>query len=322
LPETVIATVVMAGSFGPALALSALPASLAHTFAAARRMFALTDESPAVDEVSEGKAPAFSGMRMKKVSFAYSTVRAKKDDAAADDGAVRPGAATAGGTVRPGGAPDGGYETKAARPGGALGNEVLNGFSMDIPVRGITGLMGKSGSGKSTALKLLMRFWDAGDGHVEMSGADVREIDTAHLRKTQSYMTQETALFSGSLRENLLIARPGATRAEIDAACRKASVAGFISGLPDGLDTSAGELGSRLSEGEKQRIGLARAFLHDSPLILLDEPTSRLDSLNEAVILKALYECSDDRSVVIVSHRRSAMRAADKVIRIAEGRAL
>ncbi|MDR1217547.1 MAG: ABC transporter ATP-binding protein/permease [Oscillospiraceae bacterium] len=312
LPETVIATVVMAGSFGPALALSALPASLAHTFAAARRMFALTDESPAVDEVSEGRAPAFDGMRMKKVRFAYSSAGVKASGAGANGGADRSG-----------GVPDSGkHEAGAVRLGDAPGDDVLNGFSMDIPVRGITGLMGKSGSGKSTALKLLMRFWDAGGGLVEMSGADVREIDTAHLRKTQSYMTQETALFSGSLRENLLIARPGATRAEIDAACRKASVTGFISGLPDGLDTSAGELGNKLSEGEKQRIGLARAFLHDSPLILLDEPTSRLDSLNEAVILKALYECSDDRSVVIVSHRRSAMRAADKVISIAGGKAL
>jgi ABC-type multidrug transport system fused ATPase/permease subunit len=263
-------------------------------------MFALTDESPAVDEVSAGRTPAFGGMRMKKVRFAYpasgAAPGARKADAVADDRVTRPAAA-----------PDG---------------SVLNGFSMDIPVRGITGLMGKSGSGKSTALKLLMRFWDAGGGVVEMSGADIRDVDTAHLRKTQSYMTQETALFSGSLRENLLIANPDASHEEIDDACLKASVTGFISGLPDGLDTSAGELGSRLSEGEKQRIGLARAFLHDSPLILLDEPTSRLDSLNEAVILKSLYECSDERSVVIVSHRNSVMRAADKVIRIAGGREL
>jgi ATP-binding cassette subfamily B protein len=296
LPETVIATVVMAGSFGPALALSALPASLSHTFAAARRMFALTDEAPSVGEVRAGETPAFGGMRMKKVRFAYPKVGVKHAGAATDDGIVRPA-----------GAPTG---------------DVLNGFSMDIPLRGITGLMGRSGSGKSTALKLLMRFWDAAGGVVEMSGADIREVNTAHLRKMQSYMTQETALFSGSLRENLLIAKPGATRAEIDAACRRASVADFIAGLPDGLDTNAGELGGRLSEGEKQRIGLARAFLHDSPLILLDEPTSRLDSLNEAVILKSLYECSDDRSVVIVSHRESAMRAADKVVRISAGRAL
>jgi ATP-binding cassette subfamily B protein len=300
LPETVIATVVMAGSFGPALALSALPASLAHTFAAARRMFALTDEQPVVGEVRAGETPAFDGMRMKNVHFAYSSPGVKASGIGTDGGADHSSGASNSGK----------HEVGTVRLGDAPGGDVLNGFSMDIPARGITGLMGKSGSGKSTALKLLMRFWDAGGGVVEMSGADVREIDTAHLRKTQSYMTQETALFSGSLRENLLIAKPDATRAEIDAACRKASVADFISGLPDGLDTNAGELGSMLSEGEKQRIGLARAFLHDAPLILLDEPTSRLDSLNEAVILKSLYECADDRSIVIVSHRESAMRAA------------
>jgi ATP-binding cassette subfamily C protein len=182
--------------------------------------------------------------------------------------------------------------------------------------------MGESGSGKSTALKLLMRFWDADRGVVGLSGEDVRGVDTAHLRRTQSYMTQETALFPGSLRENLLIAKPDATDEELKSACRKASALDFILALPDGFETQAGELGGRLSEGEKQRVGLARAFLHDAPLILLDEPTSRLDSLNEAVILKSLYERADERSVVIVSHRDSAMRAADKVIRVAGGRAL
>ncbi|MDR1042668.1 MAG: ABC transporter ATP-binding protein/permease, partial [Clostridiales Family XIII bacterium] len=180
LPETVIATVVMVGSFGPALALSALPASLAHTFAAARRMFALTDEQPAVGEVSAGRTPAFNGMRMEKVRFAYPSVGAKPAYADADNDAARPGDAPNGGyetgAVRLGDAPGGGRETGAVRLSDAPGGDVLNGFSMDVPARGITGLMGRSGSGKSTALKLLMRFWDVGGGTVEMSGSDIREV--------------------------------------------------------------------------------------------------------------------------------------------------
>jgi ATP-binding cassette subfamily B protein len=284
--DAVIATVAMAGSFGPALALSALPASLAHTFAAARRMFAVMDEAPVVEEVAGGDAPVFAGMSMDEVSFTY------------------PAPAAEGAEAIP-----------------AAGEAALDGFSISIPPRGITGLMGRSGSGKSTALKLLMRFWDADSGRVSMSGVDVRGISTSHMRDTQGYMTQETALFSGSLRENLLIAKPGATQAEIEDACRKASVLGFIEGLPDGFETKAGELGGRLSEGEKQRIGLARALLHDAPMMLLDEPTSRLDSLNEAVILRSLYECAADRSVLLVSHRQSAMRVADKVIRVSGGQA-
>jgi ABC-type multidrug transport system fused ATPase/permease subunit len=299
-----LATVTVMGSFGPVLALSALPASLANTFAAARRMFGLMDETPAVEEVKGGLTPGFENMSMSGVSFSYD---------------------------RPGGEDGRSCSPRVARGGRALfaepqdsrsGASVLRDFSIKIPRLGVTGLMGKSGSGKSTALKLLMRFWDADSGVVGMSGADVRGIETAHLRRTQSYMTQETALFSGSLRENLLIAKPGATQAEIEDACGKASVLDFIRSLPNGFETPAGELGSRLSEGEKQRIGLARAFLSGAPLILLDEPTSRLDSMNEAVILKSLYECAEERSVVVVSHRRSAMRVADRVIKVANGRAL
>jgi ATP-binding cassette subfamily B protein len=322
LPETILATVAVMGSFGPALALSALPASLAHTFAAARRMFALTDETPAVEEVRAGSTPAFDSMRMDGVGFSYwRTEGGGEGPPRGEEGFAARGASGPGGLAGVGSGP-GGSEIGGSSGDGSERDYVLRDFSLDVPERGVMGLMGRSGSGKSTALKLLMRFWDADRGFVGMSGEDIRGVETAHLRRTQSYMTQETTLFSGSLRDNLLIAKPDATQREIEDACRKASSLDFILSLPDGFETKAGELGGRLSEGEKQRIGLARAFLRGAPLILLDEPTSRLDSLNEAVILKSLYESASDRSVVIVSHRKSAMRVADRVIEVADGRAI
>ena len=173
--------------------------------------------------------------------------------------------------------------------------------------------MGKSGSGKSTLLKLFMHFWDVGNGRVEISGRDIAGINTADLRDMESFMTQETHLFHDSIRSNLRIARLDATDAEIEAACRKASIHDFIMGLPQGYDTPVGELGDTLSGGERQRLGLARAFLHDAPFLLLDEPTSNLDSLNEAVILKSLREGQDGKTVLLVSHRQSTMRVADAV---------
>ena len=184
---------------------------------------------------------------------------------------------------------------------------------MEIQEGKITGIVGKSGSGKSTLLKLFMRFWDAENGRVEISGRNIAEINTADLRDMESFMTQETHLFRDSIRSNLRIAKPDATDAEMEAACRKASIHGFIMGLPQGYDTPVGELGDTLSGGERQRLGLARAFLHDAPFLLLDEPTSNLDSLNEAVILKSLREGQDGKTVLLVSHRQSTMRIADMV---------
>ena len=190
---------------------------------------------------------------------------------------------------------------------------ILDGVSLEIPKGKIVGIVGKSGSGKSTLLKLFMRFWDVGNGRVEISGRDIAGINTADLRDMESFMTQETHLFHDSIRSNLRIAKLSATDAEIEAACRKASIHDFIMGLPQGYDTPVGELGDTLSGGERQRLGLARAFLHDAPLLLLDEPTSNLDSLNEAVILKSLWEGQEGKTALLVSHRQSTMRIADTV---------
>ena len=193
------------------------------------------------------------------------------------------------------------------------GEMILDGVSLHVPEGGITGIVGRSGSGKSTLLKLFMRFWKVQGGSVEISGRDVADINTSDLRDMEGFMTQETHLFRDSIRNNLRIAKLDATDEEIENACRKASIHDFIMGLPQGYDTPVGELGDTLSGGERQRLGLARAFLHDAPFLLLDEPTSNLDSLNEAVILKSLCEEQEDRTVVLVSHRQSTMRIADRV---------
>lgn len=191
---------------------------------------------------------------------------------------------------------------------------ILKNFDMCLAPGGITGIHGASGSGKSTALKLLMRFWDVRKGQVSVAGKDVREMPTKTLRHTQSYMTQETHLFHDSIANNIALAKPDATREEIMEAAKKASVHSFIMSLPHGYDTKVGELGDTLSGGEKQRIGIARAFLHDAPMLLLDEPTSNLDALNEGIILKSLRESCKDKTVVLVSHRKSTMNIADTVL--------
>lgn len=203
----------------------------------------------------------------------------------------------------------------------AYGEErILDDFSVEIPVNKIIGINGRSASGKSTLLKLFMRFWQVQHGSVEISGRNVDEINTSNLRDMESFVTQETHLFHDSIRNNLRIAKLDATDKEIKDACKKASVHDFIMSLKDGYDTEVGELGDTLSGGERQRLGLARSFLHDAPFMLLDEPTSNLDSLNEAVILKALYEECRDKSVVLVSHRKSTMGIADTVYSVEHGR--
>ena len=203
----------------------------------------------------------------------------------------------------------------------AYDNEtILNDFSIDIPAGKVTGIIGRSGSGKSTLLKLLMRFWKVQQGEVAVSGRSVEEINTENLRQMESFVTQQTHLFHDSIRNNLRIAKQDATDEELIAACKKASVHDFIMGLPKGYDTEVGELGDTLSGGERQRLGLARAFLHDAPFLLLDEPTSNLDSLNEAVILKALHEGCREKTVVLVSHRKSTMGIADNVYSVEQGR--
>ena len=203
----------------------------------------------------------------------------------------------------------------------AYGDEtILNDVSLEIPKGAVVGVVGRSGSGKSTLLKLFMRFWDVQKGRVALSGADVRSINTASLRDAESFVTQQTHLFHDSIRSNLRVAKLDATDTEIEEACRKASIHDFIMTLPRGYDTPVGELGDTLSGGERQRIGVARAFLHDAPFMLLDEPTSNLDSLNEAIILKSLRQEKQDRTVVLVSHRPSTMRIADKVYSVEHGR--
>lgn len=267
MTSAVTALVLVVSSFGPTLALSALPASLTQTFASARRLFALMDETPAV--VERGTlAPQYDGMRMDGVTFAYG------------DGAP-----------------------------------VLDDVTLDVPVSGILGLQGPSGRGKSTMLKLLMRYWDPQSGAVTLSGDTLPAVDAHARRRLQTMMSQETYLFDGTIADNLRIAAPEASDGEIREALRKASVLRLIESLPQGVETPVGELGGRLSEGERQRIGLARMFLRDARLYLFDEPTSRLDSLNEAYILQSINGLVEESgvAVMLVSHRESTMKIADKV---------
>lgn len=200
------------------------------------------------------------------------------------------------------------------------GEDILKDFSVELPKERVIGIVGKSGSGKSTFLKLLMRFWRTDAGSIEISGRDIEHINTDNLRNMECYVTQDTHLFHDTIRNNILLAKLDASQDELENACKKASIHDFIMSLPDGYDTQVGELGDTLSGGERQRIGLARAFLHDALFMLLDEPTSNLDSLNEAVILKALNDGRKDKTVVIVSHRESTMRIADKVYSVENGR--
>ena len=203
----------------------------------------------------------------------------------------------------------------------SYGDEViLKDVSASFPRNTVVGINGKSGSGKSTLLKLLMRFWKTQQGEITVSGRPVEDINTTDLRDMQGYVTQETHLFHDSIANNLRIAKTDASREEMIEACKKAAVHDFIMTLPQGYDTPVGELGSTLSGGERQRLGLARAFLHDAPMLLLDEPTSNLDSLNEAVILRSIDQARQDKTVVLVSHRASTMALADQVYSVENGR--
>lgn len=192
--------------------------------------------------------------------------------------------------------------------------QILKDYSIAFPKGKVIGIHGASGSGKSTLLKLLMRFWDVDNGRVMISGENVKEVNTVDLRNMESYVTQETYLFHDTIANNIAVGKPGASREEIVEAAKKASVHEFIMTLPNGYDTKVGELGDTLSGGEKQRIGIARAFLHDAPFLFLDEPTSNLDSLNEGIILKSLKESRGDKTVVLVSHRKSTMNLADVIV--------
>ena len=264
-------------SFGPVSALAGLGTTLQNTVASGARVLAILEEEPETEEITGQEEVEFHGADCRKVTFGY-------------------------------------------------GNEnVLNNFSLSIHENQIIGIVGESGCGKSTLLKLLMRFWDVKKGRIGIvddpaSGAagravvDLREINTSNLRDMQGYMTQDTDMFKDTIANNIRIAKLDATQEEIEDACKKASLHDWIMTLPDGYETNVGELGDTLSGGERQRIGLARAFLHDAPFMLLDEPTSNLDSLNETVILKALKEEAKGKTVLLVSHRKSTMRVADTEI--------
>ena len=273
-------TIAMMGSFGPVVALSSLSNNLNQTLASGERVLSLLEETPLVEEIP-GDVET-SGAESKEHGFTGA---------------------------------------EAENVTFAYGEEViLDNYSLKLQPGKITGIHGASGSGKSTLLKLLMRFWDVQDGSVSVDGTDVRKIPTKHLRDMESYVTQETHLFHDSIANNIAIAKPGASREEIMEAAKKASIHDFIMTLPKGYDTEVGELGDTLSGGEKQRIGIARAFLHECPLILLDEPTSNLDSLNEGIILKSLKESTKKKTVVLVSHRVSTMNVADVVYEMKNGR--
>ena len=270
----ILPVLALMSSFGPVSALAGLGTTLQNTVASADRVLAIVEEEPETEEITGMPEVNFHGAQCRKVSFRY-----------------------------------------------GKGAPVLRNFSLSIHENQIIGIVGESGCGKSTLLKLLMRFWAVNKGRIDITDipegsavprdVDIGEINTSNLRDLESYMTQDTQMFKDTIANNIRIAKLDASDEEIEEACRKASLHDWIMTLPDGYETNVGELGDTLSGGERQRIGLARAFLHDAPFILLDEPTSNLDSLNEAVILKALKDEAKGKTVLLVSHRKSTMRVAD-----------
>ncbi|MBQ6637813.1 MAG: ABC transporter ATP-binding protein [Lachnospiraceae bacterium] len=279
-----IPLITLMSSFGPVTALAALGTTLQSTVASGARVLSVIDETPVTEDITGKEKTEFSGAEVKNVTFSYESSNAKTDD-------------------------ESNYK-----------QEVLKNVSLNTDSNRIIGIVGKSGCGKSTFLKLLMRFWKVKDGEIVISGKSIEEINTDNLREMESYMTQETQLFKDTIANNVRIGKLNATDEEVVEACKKASIHDFIMTLPKGYETEVGELGSTLSGGERQRIGLARAFLHDAPFILLDEPTSNLDSLNEAVVLKSLKESAKEKTVLLVSHRQSTMRIADETLVMDGGR--
>ncbi|MGG7047218.1 ATP-binding cassette domain-containing protein [Bifidobacterium sp. YIT 13612] len=340
-PALVAAFVLLVSSFGPTLALSALPANLTQTFASARRLFALMDEVPAVVEQG-AERPEYQGMTMRDVTFGYGS-GARISGERTPNG--RSEYATGMSPARPAEA-----QSSGEQGAGIASQPVLDHVSLDVSRQGILGIQGPSGRGKSTMLKLLMRYWDPDSGTISLSNIPLPQVDAGWRRRVQTMMGQETYLFDGTIRENLAIAcndtdfsdsgsnfcsnsssNAGGNSADspnsdlahdipdsvLREALAKASVLELVDALPNGLDTQVGELGGRLSEGEKQRIGLARMFLRDADLVLFDEPTSRLDAYNESVILGSINDLAERGSaVVLVSHRDSTMRIADRILRM------
>lgn len=271
--KMIIGVVAVFGSFGPVIAISALPGNLTQTFASGDRVLNLLSEKPAVTPVTNGRTIDFENLSVKDLSFSY-------------DG----------------------------------NTQVLTDICMNAQKGEIIGIVGESGCGKSTLLKLLLRFWQKEKGEISYNGTDIDSIDSDNLLDNVTMVSQVTYLFDETIEDNLRIAKSDATMEEIEQACRMASIHDFILTLPDGYKTKVGALGDNLSAGEKQRIGLARAFLRGSQLILLDEPTSNVDSINEGIILKALKEQKHKKSIILVSHRESTMAIADRIYRVEGGK--
>ena len=287
-----VAVFTFVSSFGSVMAVSRLGTSLQETLASGARVLDLLDEQPQCAEVADGQDVEFAGAAAEHVSFSYA-----------------------------GGVDAGGAGATEQVANDAAANLILDDVTCTFAPGTMTCIMGRSGSGKSTLLKLLMRFWDPTAGTITVSGVDARHINTASLRSHEAYMTQDTHLFCGTVRENLLVAHANATDAELLDACRSASLTTLIDRLPQGLDTPVAELGDSLSGGERQRIGLARIFLNDAPFILLDEPTSALDALNEASVMQAIDELKRrGKTIVLVSHRASTCAFADFSLSVEHGR--
>lgn len=291
VPAVVLSSVLMLSSFAPFMALARLGSSLQQTLASGERILAILAEKPQVKEVAVGanpQDPAYTGLVIDLASFRYASSEAQTtaQDAAGSDGS----------------------------------QQIVDKVSLQVKPGEIIGITGKSGSGKSTLCRLIMRFWDVDSGSIALSGHTLPTIETSKLRETEALVEQTTHLFHNSIRDNLLLARPDATEEDLIAACKAASIYDFIQTLPQGFDTMVSELGTSLSGGERQRIGLARAFLHSAPLIMLDEPTSNLDALNEARILASLVEQKHEHSFVLISHRSSTMAIVDRTYSMDSGR--
>lgn len=285
---TVICTIGLLGSFGPVTALSNLANNLLHTFASGDRILNILEETPLIEEVEGNESMSIAGKLHESDENNSKLIECKNVNFA--------------------------YNTNPDEV-------ILDNVSMNIAKGEIVGISGKSGSGKSTLLKLMMRFFDTSSGEINISGINIKDWNNSDLRNSESYVIQDTYLFVDSIKNNVKLANLNASDEDVIEACKKANIHEFIESLPNGYDTIIGEGHHQLSGGERQRIGIARAFLHDSDIILLDEPTSNLDSLNEGAILKVLNEERDKKTIVIVSHRKSTMKIADRVINMNNGRA-
>lgn len=271
IPKMIMGLVAIFGSYGPVIALSALPQNLTQTFASGDRVLDLLEEKPVVREINDGKNFSFLDLKVNNLSFKY-------DEAS-----------------------------------------VLNNVNLEVKRGQIVALVGPSGCGKSTLLKLLLRFYETNSGDILYNNISINDINTSSLLDNVTLVSQQTYLFDDTIKENIKIAKYDATDEEIIEAAKKASIHEFIESLPDKYDTKVGQLGDNLSAGEKQRIGLARAFLSNAPLILLDEPTSNVDNINEGIILKSLKDQKENKSIILVSHRESTTAIADRIYRIKDG---